>query len=82
MDPIAQRLLTPLLGGSLVLWSRLFFEPYRESRDRRHHKPFSLGALPPVRRTPGSGPALSLRYPDPVYLHDTPGNYDTVEEFD
>jgi hypothetical protein len=37
MDAITQRHVTPLLGASLVLWSRLFFEPYRESRDGRFH---------------------------------------------
>lgn len=82
MDAITQRLVTPLLGGSLVLWSRLFFEPYRKSRDERFHKPFTLGTLPPATQRPGRGPALSLKHTSPVYLRDTPGNYDTVEQFD
>jgi ubiquinone/menaquinone biosynthesis C-methylase UbiE len=82
MDAITQRLVTPLLGTSLVLWSRLFFEPYRESRDGRFHKPFSLGKRPPAKRLPGGGPALSLKHKSPVYLDDTPDNYDTVEQFD
>jgi ubiquinone/menaquinone biosynthesis C-methylase UbiE len=82
MDPITQRLLTPLLGGSLVLWSRLFFEPYRESRNARVHAPFRLGTLPAARRSRGGGPALSLTHANPVYLAGTPDNYDTVEQFD
>jgi ubiquinone/menaquinone biosynthesis C-methylase UbiE len=82
MDPITQRLLTPLLGGSLVLWSRLFFEPYRQAREGRPHTRVSLGTRPRARRSPGGGPALSLKHPNPVYLGDTPDNYDTVEQFD
>lgn len=82
MDPITQRLLTPLLGGSLVLWSKLFFTPYQELRDRRLHKPFSLGTLPRTRNSRGGGAALSRQHTSPVYLGDTPDNYDSVAQFD
>jgi ubiquinone/menaquinone biosynthesis C-methylase UbiE len=35
IDPTVQRLLTPMLGSSLVLWSELFFKPYQASKRQR-----------------------------------------------
>lgn len=79
---IQREFFAPALGLALLGWSEHVFKPYLALREAGLVKPQTVGTPPPPLVSEGRGPDLSKRLRHPVFLPQTPDNYDSVVEFD